>query len=143
MATTDITHVETSHWTATLRQAVEVGGARLVAVWTAAKNRRSVGRLLAWDDRMLRDIGLTHGDVHAALTARLQDDPSATAERAFRRAPPGAPRAGARAGPPLLEFQRGAWSPGRFVRLARPSPGRAIFVCGRSEPRLRRRGRQW
>ncbi len=40
--------------------------------------RRSADRSLReLDDRMLRDIGLTHGDVHAALTTRLQDDPSA------------------------------------------------------------------
>ena len=76
MATTDITPIEASHWALAFRQAIEGGAARLAALWNAARNRRSVGRLLEWDDRMLRDIGLTHGDVHSALTARLQDDPS-------------------------------------------------------------------
>ena len=76
MATTDLTHGETSHWTVNLRHTIEGGASRVAALWIAAKNRRSVGKLLEWDDRMLRDIGLTHGDVHSALTVSLQDDPS-------------------------------------------------------------------
>lgn len=42
-------------------------------VW---KNRRDVGRLLQWDDHMLRDIGLTQGDVYCAMAARVDEDPS-------------------------------------------------------------------
>lgn len=42
-------------------------------VW---KNRRSVARLLEWDDRMLSDIGLTQGDVYCAMAARQAEDPS-------------------------------------------------------------------
>jgi uncharacterized protein YjiS (DUF1127 family) len=55
---------------------VEVGARRLVAVWNAARNRRSVARLLEWDDRMLSDIGLTQGDVRSALSGRLTEDPT-------------------------------------------------------------------
>ena len=40
------------------------------------KNRRSVSQLAGWDDHMLRDIGLTRGDVHSALPRRFADDPS-------------------------------------------------------------------
>ncbi|MCX5495495.1 DUF1127 domain-containing protein [Kaistia dalseonensis] len=42
----------------------------------AWKNRRSVARLLEWDDRMLSDIGLTQGDVYCAMSARADEDPS-------------------------------------------------------------------
>lgn len=48
-------------------------GARM---WTALKNRRIAGRLAGWDDHMLHDIGLTRGDVHAALAGSLADDPT-------------------------------------------------------------------
>jgi uncharacterized protein YjiS (DUF1127 family) len=72
MATTEFSHSE-SHG---LRQFLEAGFARAGAMWTAVKNRRSVNNLLAWDDRMLADIGLTHGDVRGALAARIGEDPS-------------------------------------------------------------------
>jgi uncharacterized protein YjiS (DUF1127 family) len=49
---------------------------RLAGLWRAARNRRSVGKLLAWDDRMLRDIGLTAYDVRAAMAAPVNEDPS-------------------------------------------------------------------
>ena len=55
---------------------VEAGAARVAALWNAVKNRRSVARLLEWDDRMLRDVGLTQGDVRAALSGRLTEDPA-------------------------------------------------------------------
>lgn len=44
-----------------------------VRVW---KNRRDVGRLLEWDDHMLRDIGLTQGDVYCAMAIHGHEDPS-------------------------------------------------------------------
>jgi uncharacterized protein YjiS (DUF1127 family) len=44
-----------------------------VRIW---KNRRSVARLLTWDDRMLGDIGLTQGDVYSALATRADEDAS-------------------------------------------------------------------
>lgn len=42
----------------------------------ARKNRRDVARLLEWDNHMLRDIGLTQGDVYCAMAARIDEDPS-------------------------------------------------------------------
>jgi uncharacterized protein YjiS (DUF1127 family) len=40
------------------------------------RNRRQVAKLLHWDSRMLRDIGLTPGDVRSAMASPLGDDPS-------------------------------------------------------------------
>ena len=48
----------------------------LAGVWRSAHNRRSVAKLLEWDDRMLRDIGLTRGDVCAAMAVPAGKDPS-------------------------------------------------------------------
>ena len=59
-----------------LRYVFEAGTTRVVALWNAVKNRRSVNRLAGWDDRMLSDIGLTRGDVHSALASGFADDPS-------------------------------------------------------------------
>jgi uncharacterized protein YjiS (DUF1127 family) len=42
----------------------------------AYRNRRQVARLLKWDAHMLRDIGLTPGDVRSALASPLAEDPS-------------------------------------------------------------------
>lgn len=50
--------------------------ARVAGLWRAARNRRSVARLLEWDDRMLRDIGLTAGDVRAVMALPVAEDPS-------------------------------------------------------------------
>ena len=49
---------------------------RLAQVWQAARNRRAVAKLLQWDDRMLRDIGLTQGDVTAVMALPRGADPS-------------------------------------------------------------------
>ena len=76
MATTELSQSTPASAGEKLRLALETGIARLVAVWRAARNRRSVARLLEWDDHMLRDIGLTQGDVHSALATKLGDDPS-------------------------------------------------------------------
>ena len=59
-----------------LRLFLEAGAARIVALWRSAQNRRRVIRLLEWDDHMLRDIGLTAGDVHSALASPAGHDPS-------------------------------------------------------------------
>jgi uncharacterized protein YjiS (DUF1127 family) len=45
-------------------------------VWRSAQNRRSVAKLLDWDERMLRDIGLTRGDVSAVMALPAGQDPS-------------------------------------------------------------------
>jgi uncharacterized protein YjiS (DUF1127 family) len=50
---------------------------RLVGVWRAVQNRRAVAKLLEWDDRALRDIGLTQGDVRSAMAGPVVEDPSA------------------------------------------------------------------
>jgi len=44
-----------------------------IRIW---QNRRQVARLLAFDQHMLSDIGLTQGDVVAALSARSDEDAS-------------------------------------------------------------------
>jgi uncharacterized protein YjiS (DUF1127 family) len=49
---------------------------RVVGVVRAMQNRRSVAKLLEWDDRMLRDIGLTQSDVRAVMAIKPTEDPS-------------------------------------------------------------------
>jgi len=49
---------------------------RAVGYFEAVRNRRQVAKLLSWDARMLRDIGLTPGDVRSAMASPLGDDPS-------------------------------------------------------------------
>ncbi len=119
MATTELTQSTPVGAGEKLRRLVEAGLARIVALWRAAQNRRSVARLLEWDAHMLRDIGLTPGDVHAALSAPLGNDPSSHLhEMALERRM--AVRFGARE---RLEKQ------GHFLRTLtrqaalRPSPG--------------------
>jgi uncharacterized protein YjiS (DUF1127 family) len=50
--------------------------ARVAAMWRAAQNRRAVAKLLEWDSRALRDIGLTEGDVRSALVTPAGQDAS-------------------------------------------------------------------
>jgi uncharacterized protein YjiS (DUF1127 family) len=50
--------------------------ARIVTFWRSVQNRRSVAKLLDWDDRMLRDIGLTSGDVRSVMAVPVGEDPS-------------------------------------------------------------------
>jgi uncharacterized protein YjiS (DUF1127 family) len=50
----------------------------------AWQNRRQVARLLEWDQTMLRDIGLTRGDVYSAMASPLGDDPSDRLDRFAR-----------------------------------------------------------
>ena len=50
--------------------------AALGQLWTVWKRRREIGNLLEMDDWMLKDIGLSRGDVHDALADRLTHDPS-------------------------------------------------------------------
>lgn len=40
------------------------------------RNRRALAPLAEWDERALRDIGLTRADLHLALGAPLSEDPS-------------------------------------------------------------------
>jgi len=57
------------------------------SVWNFAKsvaqrfqNRRAVLVLLDWDERALRDVGLTRADVRLALGLPFREDPSARLE---------------------------------------------------------------
>ncbi len=62
------------------------------ATWKARRHRREVTRLLAFEDHVLADIGLTRGDVAACLASSPLEDPStrlrilAVERRAGRRA---------------------------------------------------------
>jgi uncharacterized protein YjiS (DUF1127 family) len=47
----------------------------IAGLWRAFQNRRSVKRLLEWDSRMLQDIGVTRGDVVAAMSGSIKEDP--------------------------------------------------------------------
>ncbi len=77
MATTDLSHSRQPQLGERIQTVVEVSAARVAAVWKAAMNRRAVGRLAEWDDRMLSDIGLTRNDVTSALAGGVTEDPSA------------------------------------------------------------------
>jgi uncharacterized protein YjiS (DUF1127 family) len=55
-----------------------------VSMLEAIRNRHQVAKLLDWDSRMLRDIGLTPGDVRSAMAAPLGDDPSYRLDRMAR-----------------------------------------------------------
>ena len=51
--------------------------ASLVAsLWQAHLGRRAANQLLDLDDRMLRDMGVTRGDVRAAMALPVRTDPS-------------------------------------------------------------------
>ena len=76
MATCDITSAAPATPGERLQLMVEAAFVRVAGFVRAARNRRSVAKLLEWDERMLRDIGLTTGDVHAAMALRVSEDPS-------------------------------------------------------------------
>lgn len=76
MATCEITSTAPATPGERLQFMVEAAFVRIAGLVRAARNRRSVAKLLEWDERMLRDIGLTTGDVHAAMALRVSDDPS-------------------------------------------------------------------
>ncbi|MEX0853616.1 MAG: DUF1127 domain-containing protein [Bauldia sp.] len=75
MATTEFT-TSPAGPVARLVALAETGLARALAVWRARRNRRSVASLLEWDGRMLKDIGLTPGDVRSAMSGPAWQDPS-------------------------------------------------------------------
>jgi uncharacterized protein YjiS (DUF1127 family) len=76
MATTELLQSQSANAGERLFHLAQSGFVRLAAAWRAARNRRSVGKLLDWDNRMLSDIGLTPGDVRSALASPMGDDPS-------------------------------------------------------------------
>lgn len=72
---------------------LRVAQSYVVLAWHAARvvralrNRREVSGLLALDDRMLADIGVSRSEVEGALGSRWQDDPSdMLARKRFHRA---------------------------------------------------------
>lgn len=94
MVTTEYTHHAAARESAAERFLSLAGviATRAAAMWRAWQNRRSVARLLDWDDRMLGDIGLTAGDVRSVMALPATEDPSARLDalslerRAGRRA---------------------------------------------------------
>ena len=48
----------------------------VLGAWRMAQNRRTVAKLLEWDERMHRDIGLTRGDVRSVMAMPSGEDPS-------------------------------------------------------------------
>lgn len=76
MATTDLTQGRQPQLAERIQTVIEVSAARVAAVWKAAMNRRAIGQLAEWDERMLRDIGLTRNDVTSALAGGVTEDPS-------------------------------------------------------------------
>lgn len=62
--------------TPTFAAVAAVAGTAVRRLWTTLKNRRAVSGLSAYDDRMLKDIGLVRSDIDAALDCPLDQDPS-------------------------------------------------------------------
>ena len=61
---------------ALLVRGLNAAGALAIRVLRAAKNRHSANMLARLDDRMLADMGLTHGDVRDAFAEPLWHDPT-------------------------------------------------------------------
>ncbi|MCB1507561.1 MAG: DUF1127 domain-containing protein [Hyphomicrobiaceae bacterium] len=71
------------------RSAARTGFVTRLAAMAAArlrhwKNRRELSVLLEMDDSMLKDIGLTRGDVHHALSLPLDENPATALSRVRR-----------------------------------------------------------
>ena len=76
MTISRLTHAASPSLTEKLLNAAGTAVQHVAALWHAAQNRRSLSRLLEWDEHMLRDIGLTQSDVRSALSTSIADDPS-------------------------------------------------------------------
>lgn len=57
---------------------------RIERLYRARRNRRAITNLAEWDDRMLKDIGLTRGEVLGTLGVAYDDDPSRLLQRPLR-----------------------------------------------------------
>jgi uncharacterized protein YjiS (DUF1127 family) len=102
---TTILHLDTAPLARTLsawrhigsRGAAHVKAA--IAAWAQTRrHHREVAVLQAFDERMLRDVGLTRADVEWAASTPFWRDPAATLEgragpRGHNRRPPAVPRA--------------------------------------------------
>lgn len=74
---TDTTTYARSGFFAVIAAATATVGRAVINVLRALMHRRTVLEMASFDDRMLSDIGLTRGDVHAALSLPVDMDPSA------------------------------------------------------------------
>lgn len=74
---TDTTTYARSGFLAAIAAATATVARTVINVLQALMHRRTVLEMASFDDRMLADIGLTRGDVHAALSLPLDADPSA------------------------------------------------------------------
>jgi uncharacterized protein YjiS (DUF1127 family) len=98
-----------------------VMGRRLKQVTQAWRNRRDAAVLAGLDDRMLADMGLTHGDVRDAFAGPLWNDPTnlLRARALERRLSRHRVSLGLQDAPPLVpqgDFSRPATSrPARFT----------------------------
>lgn len=104
------------------RVAVTAGRAFAIALRAvrALAHRRAVKRLADLDDRMLKDIGLTRGEVHGALASPLFADPSAhlaglSHARQRRQIAEGLPFEGGGHRPALVVIAGNSSTPGRSL----------------------------
>ena len=74
---TETTTLARSGFFAALAAATATVIRAVVNVCRALMHRRMVLEMAGFDDRMLADIGITRGDVHAALSLPMDADPSA------------------------------------------------------------------
>lgn len=64
-----------------LREAARPGMRKISAFLEARRNRRALFELAGADDRILKDIGLSHAEVAGALEVGFGEDPSALLRR--------------------------------------------------------------
>lgn len=77
----------------------------LVSVVQAFRDRREVMNLAEFDDRMLKDIGLTRNDVDSALAQPIHHNPSWVLVRCIERsAPADRPAAEPRRARPVVQL---------------------------------------
>jgi uncharacterized protein YjiS (DUF1127 family) len=65
----------------TLREAALTRMSKVERFLNARRNRRAVRRLADWDDRLLKDIGLSRSEVLGAVAAGYDEDPSTLLQR--------------------------------------------------------------
>ncbi len=103
----------------------------LIAAWT---NRRAAGQyLLAMDDRMLADIGVTRSDLRAAWSEPVWHDPTVrlqrmAAERRIARLAQRAVRQQPQPRPPVSAINLRRETPSEAGTAGRPTP--KLLECG-------------
>lgn len=91
-----------------LREAVSPVLRKIQTFIEARRNRQAIVHLAHSDERMLKDIGLTHSQVVGALEARFSEDPSTLLQRvagttAFEKNDSRRPRGIVRSGLPVVQ----------------------------------------